>query len=178
MNEIWADIKGFESFYQISNYGHVKSLAHNIILKAHPNSQGYLRVELKVNGKHARHFVHRLVAIYFVDNPNSLPIVNHLDCNPLNNFAQNLEWTTLKGNSQYAVKFGNSRRTAEWVNNLKKSLDIVMAKPVIGICISTGKEVLFNALNDTKASGFQPSCVCQCCKGLRSTHKGYKWRYA
>lgn len=32
-------------------------------------------------------------------------------------------------------------------------------------------------LNDVKKYGFQPSCVCNCCKGKRKTHKGYYWRY-
>jgi hypothetical protein len=32
-------------------------------------------------------------------------------------------------------------------------------------------------LNDCKAAGFQPSCVCQCCEGKRKSHKGIIWRY-
>ena len=33
-------------------------------------------------------------------------------------------------------------------------------------------------LNDCKSAGFEPSCVCYCCKGKQKTHKGYTWRYA
>lgn len=191
MNEIWKDIYGYEKYYQISNLGRIRSkdrliqngnsfsyLKKGKLLKPISNSKGYLRVWLKCNGHSKNVFIHRLVAMQFVENPLNYPVVNHLDCNPKNNFASNLEWTTLKGNSQYSIKFGNSHRTPEWKSNLKKTLDIVMATPVIGTNILTGETIFFKAINDTKAAGFQPSCVCNCCKEIRYAHKGYSWRYA
>lgn len=35
----------------------------------------------------------------------------------------------------------------------------------------------FENLNGVAKAGFQPSCVCNCCKGIRKTHKGYVWTY-
>lgn len=104
--EMWKDIIGFEGVYQISNKGQVKSLDReqentkgNIIhykgkiLKQSPNSQGYLRVELKTKNKSERWFVHRLVALHFVNNPapDIYTVVNHLDSNSLNNASDNLD---------------------------------------------------------------------------------------
>ena len=44
-------------------------------------------------------YAHRLVAEYFIDNPNNLPVVNHKDENKLNNNVNNLEWATYSQNS-------------------------------------------------------------------------------
>lgn len=41
-------------------------------------------------------YVHRLVALAFIDNPNKYPTVNHIDQRRDNNYADNLEWATAK----------------------------------------------------------------------------------
>ena len=30
-NEIWKDVPGYDGYYQVSNYGHVKSLSRQIV---------------------------------------------------------------------------------------------------------------------------------------------------
>lgn len=181
MQEIWKDIHGFEGVYQISNKGNVRSFNRKCpqILAARPNSRGYLRVELKTNGKCEQWFVHRLVALHFVENPcpDKYTIVNHLDCNYLNNNAENLEWTTLSGNSQHAVKHGRMDRTKDWLQHLRETNE-KNGKSIIATHIETGEMLFFKCLNDCAQKGFQPSCVCQCCKGMRKTHKHYQWHYA
>jgi len=123
-------------------------------------------------------FVHRLVAQAFIENPQNLPVVNHLDFDYTNNRADNLEWTTLKGNVQYSLARGRFKRTKEWLEHLKKSLDIKVAKSVIGTNEATGETIFFKALNDCAKSGFQPSCVSNCCTGKRKRHLGFTWRFA
>ena len=92
------------------------------ILKLNNNSQGYLRVDLKVDGTRRRFFIHRLVAEHFITKPNGCDVVNHLDCNPHNNYSNNLEWTTLKGNSAHTKKMGRDKRTSIWIKRLQESL--------------------------------------------------------
>lgn len=191
--EIWKDICGFEGFYQISNTGNVRSIARKQtnrngvvmhykgkVLKQAPNSNGYMRVELKSPHRVERWFVHRLVAVHFVDNPcpGINTVVNHLDGNPRNNNASNLEWTTMHGNTQHAIKTGRMVRTQEWLDHLNKALEKV-STPVIGYDPQTGEDiVMFKSINECGRCGFDASCVCDCCKGKRKTHKGLAWRYA
>ena len=41
-------------------------------------------------------YVHELVALTFVPNPNNWPYVEHIDGNKSNNHADNLRWTNVK----------------------------------------------------------------------------------
>lgn len=115
--ELWKPIVGFESFYEVSNTGKVRSfdnyrnspicggkrLVKGRILKYNYNNHGYCLVQLSNNKTKKKPFqVHRLVATAFCNNINGYPIVNHKDCNPKNNSFKNLEWCTYKYNSMHA----------------------------------------------------------------------------
>ena len=105
IKEIWKDIKGYESLYQVSNYGNVRSLLFGKIrrLKANKNSSGYLTVALCKQGEVKTCYVHRLVARAFCDNPHNHNYVNHKDYNRENNNCLNLEWCTAEENIRYSA---------------------------------------------------------------------------
>jgi hypothetical protein len=97
--EIWKTITGYEKMYEVSNKGRVKSThnANHIILKQQDKGD-YLYVYLKKNNTQKNFRVHRLVAFEFIENPNSLTDVNHIDHNKKNNDITNLEWLSHKDN--------------------------------------------------------------------------------
>jgi len=119
MEEIWKDVKGYESYYQVSSLGSVKSLGNNKfkkekVLKFGKDKVGYCLVNLCVNGKVKMYKVHRLVALTFLENPENKPQVNHINAIKNDNRVENLEWNTYSENIRHAFDNGlNKGRKGE-----------------------------------------------------------------
>lgn len=99
--EIFKEIPNYEN-YKVSNIGTVINIKTNKIVPTNFCQKGYKRVSLWVNKKQKTSRIHRLVAITFIDNPNNLAVVNHVDGNKLNNSIENLEWCTEEYNRIHA----------------------------------------------------------------------------
>lgn len=151
MNETWKPIRGYEGLYEVSNTGKVKSIQRTFIGKdgaikpvnekilslgkakvteRHPNA--HYTVELWKDNKRKRIPIQRLVANAFIDNIEGKPQVNHIDGNPANNNAGNLEWVTNSENVKHA--YDNGLR-------LKRN-----CKPIIAVNNITGKEIMFESV--------------------------------
>jgi hypothetical protein len=97
--EEYKNIKGYEN-YQISNFGNVKNIKTNRILKQSLTTTGYK--EVKINGKHFK--IHRLIGEYFIDNPNNLLCIDHIDNDKTNNNINNLRWCSYSDNCKNKTK--------------------------------------------------------------------------
>lgn len=132
--EIWKPYPEFD-FIEGSNFGMVRTVGRYIktkngkrwvegrIFKQRREKNGYMRITTTINGKVVHLSVHRVIASCFLPNPNNLPQVNHIDCDPTNNRVDNLEWCDASYNRQYQEKYGMSSTEARghelWAINLK-----------------------------------------------------------
>ena len=124
--ERWRNVKGLESYYQISDKGNIRSkdrkvnrgygeyLKRGKELKKTLSPHGYHVVVLKVNGKTINKRIHRLVAEAFLEKPEGKELVNHKDGVKTNNKLENLEWCDHAENMKHAIETGLAH------SNLKK----------------------------------------------------------
>ena len=173
MIEEWRDIKGYEGLYRVSNLGNVWSCYVNRVLSKHLYPNGYYAVRLCKNGHHRVIQLGRLVAITFIPNPNNLPEVNHKDCNPKNNHADNLEWCTRK----YNVNYGG--RIQKMLNNPAYKARTERLKVPIIQCHTDGAP--FKRWDSAHDAGrelrISISNINSCCRERRPSAGGYIWRY-
>lgn len=101
--EQWKKIKDYEN-YSVSNFGNVRNDITNKKIYLNDKGGEYLSVNLYKNNKRKRFYVHRLVAIYFIENKDNKPEVNHIDGDKHNNDYTNLEWVTRSENIIHALK--------------------------------------------------------------------------
>lgn len=114
--ETWKDVVGYRGFYQISNFGRIRSIAVNrkygkqtgrlINIKPSVIKSGYCYIHLYKNGRQTRKAIalHRLVATAFIPNPYQKQTVNHIDGNKKNNKVKNLEWSTKSENTRHGFR--------------------------------------------------------------------------
>jgi hypothetical protein len=103
--EIWKPVP-FNPLYEVSSHGNFRNaktlrqtLFHIDKLKA---KQTRIRVSVKNDIKKGTGFyLHRLIAMTFIPNPDNLEEVNHIDGDPYNNRVENLEWITREDNMRH-----------------------------------------------------------------------------
>lgn len=99
-------VPGYEGLYSITRTGTITNARGRTISQRIDLRSGYITVGLTREGVTRTHYLHRLLASTFLENPNGLPVVNHLDGNRLNNRLDNLEWCTHAQNVKHAYDHG------------------------------------------------------------------------
>lgn len=99
----FVPVKGFDGYY-VNKKGLVisKKRLKPIFLAPRCNGNGYLRYVLtkQKGSKPIGMYIHRLLALTFIPNPNNYPVVRHLNDNKRDNRLENLAWGTHADNMQ------------------------------------------------------------------------------
>lgn len=111
--ELWTSIPGYDGFYEVSNYGNIRSLTRAVPYGRHNGTtykgrditlfltNQYPSVKLSKAGLTKTLYVHELVLLAFEgDRPASSERseIRHLDGDKLNNKLINLKYGTIKEN--------------------------------------------------------------------------------
>lgn len=170
--EIWKNIDGYNGLYQISNLGRVKSLGNGNsnnskerILKPGITRGDYLQVNLSKDGKRKHYYIHRLVASAFIDNPDNLLEVNHINEDKADNRVNNLEWCDRAYNCNYGSRI-------ERIATIRK-------KPIYSVNKTTNEITYYQSATDAeRLTNINNAHIWSCCNGKRKSAGGYKWYYA
>lgn len=152
--------------YIIYNDGKLFSIKSGKFIKPKHYTGGYLQYSLRINGKDKVYKVHRLVAKYFVNNPNpdKYNEVNHKDENKENNCAYNLEWCDRKYNVHYS-KTWKKISILNQIQVAKCDIDtheVIQTYPSIRIA--------------AKENNCTEQNIGQVIRGVQLSAKGYYWK--
>ena len=204
--DTWREIPGCNGQTWASNTGRVittryagggvKELGQYTI----PN--GYITTCLYMNGESRMAYVHKLVALAFLPNPEGKTQVNHKDGNKKNNHLENLEWVTPRENTIHALDTGlcgenqKQRRAARAAglstisgkplvrrpNTPRQSIDALRRsnmekmKPVIAYKPETGERIRFASVGEAERK-LGTKHISTVLKGKRTRAKGYYFEY-
>ena len=111
LDEEWVTVEGFPS-YEVNRLGQVRRKAQLLSPGSIPS--GHLTVALcRGKGKPKSMYVHRLIALAFMENPDDKPLVNHKNGNPKDNRLENLEWVTYSENIKHGYTHNGRRAPGE-----------------------------------------------------------------
>lgn len=178
-NKEFTKIRGYTSYYICKETTEVLSIRERKntkgikpkILKPVQNStresSKYYIITLvhEITKKRTNHFIHRLMGQTFLDNPNNLPMINHIDGNKHNNCLGNLEWCDAQHNNRHAVATG--------LSNSKHCEVEVHQYSLHGEWLAVFK----SAAEAQKITGVAKTNISKVVLGLREQAGGYQWSY-
>ena len=163
MEEVWKSIPGFEG-YSASSDGRIRNKRGKVLRPAR-RADGYLNVSLTKEKKAASQFVHKLVAMAFLPNPEGHPEVHHKNGVRDDSRVDNLEW----------MSKANNRAQRQ----LRPNKEMNGNRNVVWQCDKeTGEKLrMFHSLLDAAKAfgGSWSGAICNVVKGRNLTAYGYKW---
>lgn len=137
-------VNGFDGKYSISDTGIVLNNKTGKFLKLNVNADGYCQVNLYFGkAKYKTFRVHRLVAFYFINNPENKPTVNHKNGVRNDNRKDNLEWATISEQQYHSYevlgRIGAMTGKPSHLNSNAKKVKAVLPN---------GEEKIYGSLKD------------------------------
>lgn len=184
--EEWRDVVGYEGDYIVSNYGRIAVIRESFPyrkngkvfysrMKRHlcrtsvSPSTHYRRISFVKGGKKETRLVHRIVAEAFLPNPNGYLCIDHIDDNPQNNNAENLQWCDYKtNNSKPRHRLLGSRAMLGRVDPKRKPLVILKD----GLFVRR-----YDSMHAASLDGHINSAILRVLRGQLKTHHGFQWMY-
>lgn len=162
-DEIWLPIKNYEEYY-VSDKGRIKSCKRKVHIELKPSiTNGYYKVSLCKNGETKGFLIHQLVYMtFFNDYDTKGYVIDHIDNNPFNNEAKNLQKLTYQQNTQ------NAYQSQKAFGNLKNVLcykdDVFIGK-------------YYSCAEAARQLGLDASAISKVCRGIYSHTHGYMFKY-
>lgn len=97
------DILGYENIYTIDEDGIIIKVSTGQIMKPVKVPNGYWVVGLRKDGIKTMHYIHRLLAISFIPNPENKRTVDHIDYDRGNYKLSNLRWFTYSEQKKHSA---------------------------------------------------------------------------
>ncbi len=185
MDEIWKPVDGYEGLYEVSTLGRCKRVARTYvskgitfrlqeeILKPNSFSPYYLRT-LCNRGKRKTHYMHRLVAIAFLENPHGKEEINHKNGIKTDNRVENLAWVTPSENVRHSWGAGLSK-VSDKQREVGKRNGESFKKPVL---MFTKDGLFVKRFASTKDAHLETGCwPIRTLKGSNGHTKGFIFKY-
>lgn len=174
MEELWAGIKEFGydaetgvSTFEVSNLGQFRRAGYVDALGYHPpvpvkvcvnKRDNIKRVHLRFGHRHMNLSIHKLVATYFVQNPEKAKYVKWIDGDTINCVASNLIWTSVR-NMSPGVGGGFCKPVRIYTSDIK----------LLGE-FDSGKDA-------AETLGVDKSSISDCCRRNIASYLGLIWRF-
>jgi hypothetical protein len=161
----WRQIRIYPDYY-VSKTGQIYSTKRNKMMSVYTPSKGYPRVKFMCGGRGKCVYVHTLVAQTFLPPVEGKPYINHKDGNKHNMSVDNLEWCTLKENSQHAVDTGLCPKPkGKAVKQYDDMWNLIASFESLKIAAE--------AVPSSYADG-----ISLVCRGKQIKSGGYRWKWA
>lgn len=172
----FTQIKDFK-YYYISRCGKILStkFKNKRILSNRLTKSGYVAIALSKNNKSYSRYIHRLIGLTYIPNPENKLEINHKNGKNSDNSIENLEWVTPSENQlhSYVVlkrkpalkgKFGKDNFTSKKVNQYDLNETFI--------------KLWYSIADVQRELNIHRACISMCCRGKTKTAGGFKWEFA